>query len=115
MCGICSEKCRAYAALFIWIAFAAEWISRSAAKATPIKGESGQYLGLIERGKNYISIEKLKVLCDLTGYTADYILFGDETDVIVNTKMLLKKFDKEQIVTGCKMLKKMALLIKGND
>ena len=78
-------------------------------------GISGQYLGLIERGQNYLSIEKLKILCDLTGYTADYILFGDETDVIVNTKILLKKFDKEQIVTGCKMLKKMALLIKGDD
>lgn len=78
-------------------------------------GMSGQYLGLIEHGKNYISIEKLKVLCDLSGLTSDYILFGEETNIIVNTKLLLKKFDKEQITTGCKMLKKMALLIKGND
>lgn len=78
-------------------------------------GISGQYLGLIEHGKNYISIETLKLLCDLTGYSADYILFGNETDILVNTKILLKKFDKEQIVTGCKMLKKMALLIKGPE
>jgi len=80
-----------------------------------ILGISGQYLGLIEHGKNYISIEKLKLLCDISGLTADYILFGDETDIIINTKILLKKFDKDQITAGCKMLKKMALLIKGTD
>ena len=78
-------------------------------------GISGQYLGLIEHGKNYISIEKLKILCDLSGLTSDYILFGDESDIIVDTKILLKKFDKEQINTGCKMLKKMAILIRGKD
>ena len=76
---------------------------------------SGQYLGLVERGQNYLSIEKLKILCDMTGLTADYILFGDESNVIVDTKILLKKFDKEQIITGCKMLKKLALLIKSDD
>ena len=75
-------------------------------------GISGQYLGLIERGQNYLSIEKLKTLCDLSNLSADYILFGEENTIISDTKILLKKFDKEQIVAGCKTLKKLALLIK---
>lgn len=78
-------------------------------------GISGQYLGLIEHGQNYLSIEKLKVLCDLTGLSSDYILFGEEETIVADTKILLKKFDKEQITAGCKMLKKMALLIKGSE
>ena len=43
-------------------------------------GISGQYLGLIEHGKNNLSIEKLKVLCDFTNLSADYILFGNIED-----------------------------------
>jgi len=39
-------------------------------------GISGQYLGIVEHGKSYLSIEKLKVLCDFTNLSADYILFG---------------------------------------
>lgn len=75
-------------------------------------GISGQYLGLIEHGKNYISIEKLKILCDLTGLSADYILFGEDSNIMFETKTILKKFSKEEVVAGCKALKKLALLIK---
>ena len=40
-------------------------------------GISGQYLGIVEKGKSALSYEKLKILCDISGYSADYVLFGN--------------------------------------
>ena len=40
-------------------------------------GISGQYLGMVERGKGSLSFEKLQVLCNLTGFSADYISIKD--------------------------------------
>ena len=77
-------------------------------------GISGQYLGLIEHGKNYLSIEKLKVLCDFTNLSADYILFGKDKNIINDTKDVLSKFSQEQIEVGCDILKKLAILINDN-
>lgn len=75
-------------------------------------GISGQFLGLIEHGKNYLSIEKLKVLCDFTNLSADYILFGKNPDIVGDTKNILTGFTENQIEVGCDMLKKLALFIK---
>lgn len=75
-------------------------------------GISGQYLGLVEHGKNYLSIEKLKILCDLTNLSADYILFGRDTNVVNSTRNVLSDLTEEQIEVGCDMLKKLALFIK---
>lgn len=75
-------------------------------------GISGQYLGIVERGGSYLSIEKLKTLCDLTNLSADYILFGKDDSIIDNTKDFLSDFSSEQIQTGCNMLKELADLIK---
>ena len=77
-------------------------------------GISGQYLGLVEHGKNYLSIEKLKILCDYTNLSADYILFGKNPNVVNETKSMLSEFDESQIETGCDILKRLALLIKEN-
>ena len=75
-------------------------------------GISGQYLGLIEHGKNYLSIEKLKLLCDFTQLSADYILFGKNPNIINETKDVLSEFSDTQIEKGCKTLKELALFIK---
>ena len=75
-------------------------------------GISGQYLGLLEHGKNYLSIEKLKVLCDFTNTSADYILFGKDQNVINDTKALLSEFTDEQVKVACETLKDLALFIK---
>lgn len=74
-------------------------------------GISGQYLGLIEHGKNCLSVEKLKTLCDFTNLSADYILFGKDKNIINTTKNILSEFSEEQINAGCNMLKKLALFI----
>lgn len=75
-------------------------------------GISGQYLGLIEHGKNYLSIEKLKTLCDITNLSADYILFGKDKNIVNTTKELLTEFSEEQLISGCETLKKLILMIK---
>lgn len=74
-------------------------------------GISGQYLGLVEHGKNCLSVEKLKILCDFTNLSADYILFGKDKNIVNDTKNLLSEFSEEQINAGCNMLKKLALFI----
>ena len=75
-------------------------------------GISGQYLGLIEHGKNCLSIEKLKILCDFTNLSADYILFGKNQNMVNDTKDRLAEFTENQIELGCDMIKKLALFIK---
>ena len=77
-------------------------------------GISGQYLGIVERGGSYLSIDKLKILCDLTGYSSDYILFGRDNNVLNNTKNLLADFTNEQLQAGCNILKDLATLIKSS-
>lgn len=47
-------------------------------KMADLLGISGQYLGMIERGEGTLSVDKLKILCDMTGLSADYILFGKD-------------------------------------
>lgn len=75
-------------------------------------GISGQYLGMVERGKSYLSIEKLKILCDITNLSADYILFGKDNNIKNDTKEILSEFSDDQLEIGCDMLKKLALFIK---
>lgn len=75
-------------------------------------GVSGQYLGLIEHGKNYLSVEKLKRLCEFTNSTADYILFGKNPNIIKDTHDILSEFTDEQLEEACETLKDLATFIK---
>lgn len=75
-------------------------------------GISGQYLGLVEHGKNYLSIEKLKILCEFTNTSADYILFGKQPDIVNDTKNILSDFSNEQINLACKTINDLAKFIK---
>ena len=75
-------------------------------------GISGQYLGVVERGGSYLSIEKLKKLCDLTNLSADYILFGKDAHLEYATNKMLHEFTDEQIEVGCDALKKLAVFIR---
>ena len=75
-------------------------------------GISGQYLGLIEHGKNYPSIEKLKLICDFTNTSADYILFGKDQNVVIDTQSILSELTDEQLSSACEAIKNIALFIK---
>jgi len=78
-------------------------------------GITGQYLGLIEHGQNYLSIEKIKILCDFTGLSADFILFGKDLTVIKSTREMLTHFSDEQLISACDALKDLALYLKSNN
>ena len=75
-------------------------------------GISGQYLGLIEHGKNYPSIEKLKLICEFTKTSADYILFGKDNNILNDTQSILSELSDEQICSSCEAIKNIALFIK---
>lgn len=75
-------------------------------------GISGQYLGMVERGQCFLSIEKLKTLCDFTHLSADYILFGKNDDLTLDIQKQLADYSNEQIKVACNTLKDIAILIK---
>jgi len=75
-------------------------------------GITGQYLGVVERGKSCLSYEKLKKLCDLTNLSADYILFGKNSPIKDETKHLLSEFTDKQIQNACMTLRNLAVFIK---
>lgn len=77
-------------------------------------GISGQYLGIIERGQNCLSVEKLKKLCDFTNQSSDYILFGKEYTFDSSVKDTLSDLSDEDIKTCCEALEKLALVMKRN-
>ena len=97
-----------------------KWVQRDAAvfenmskeEFSKLLGISGQYLGIVERGKSCLSIEKLKRLCDLTNTSADYILFGKNNNIKSETSKMLESFSNEEIELGCDTLKKLAVFIK---
>ena len=78
-------------------------------------GITGQFLGVVEGGKSIISYDKLKKLCDLTGYSADYILFGKNDKSVTETKRQLQEFSEDQIQDACDAIKKIAIFIKSNN
>lgn len=78
-------------------------------------GISGQYLGIVEKGGSSLSYDKLKKLCNLSGYSADYILFGKDKDVIKKTKKELEGFTDKQIQDVCKIITQVAIFIKNNN
>lgn len=75
-------------------------------------GISGQYLGMIERGRGCLSFEKLQMLCDLTNLSADYILFGKDVNVPLEINNALSKYSDEQISSGLAVLKDFANFLK---
>ena len=81
-------------------------------KLASMLGISGQYLGMIERGNGSLSVDKLQVLCNLTGLSADYILFGKNPSLPMEAKTVLEECSDEQIKAGCEALEKLAILLK---
>lgn len=75
-------------------------------------GVTGQFLGVVESGRSTISYDKLKKLCEISGYSADYILFGKDANVVKETKIELEKYSDEQIKSACDVIQKLALFMK---
>ena len=74
-------------------------------------GVTGQFLGVVEKGNSAMSYDKLKRLCDISGYSADYILFGKLPNSLNEAKELLNEFSEDQIQAVGEVIKKMSTII----
>lgn len=81
-------------------------------KFASLLGISGQYLGMVERGNGCLSFDKLEILCNLSGLSADYILFGKNPSLPVDVYNSLSEYTDEQINSGLEALEKLALFLK---
>lgn len=77
-------------------------------------GVSGQFLGLVEDGKGSLVYKSIKKLRDLSGHSADYILYGLDDSIINKTKDLLKKYNEKQILNVIDIIKNVTLFIENN-
>ena len=75
-------------------------------------GVSGQFLGLVEEGKGNLVYKSIKRLKDLSGHSADYILYGLDDAVIEKTKKCLEKYSETQIMNAIDMIKEITLFLK---
>lgn len=75
-------------------------------------GVSGQFLGLVEEGKGNLVYKSIKKLRNLSGHSADYILYGLDDTIINNTKVLLKQYNEKQIINIIDIIKNVTLFIE---
>lgn len=79
-------------------------------------GISGQYIGMVEKGAHGLSVESIVKICDATGFSADYILFGTIAPVqYSDTITALYGLSHEQIQIVLDIVKKVAQLINTED
>ncbi len=78
-------------------------------------GITGQYLGMVERGNGSLSPERLELLCNISGKSADYILFGRDYNIPESMKKILSTYTDEQLDYGCRALEELALFLKYVD
>ena len=82
-------------------------------------GVSGQYLGMVERGRHAFSLGVIEKICMETGVSADYILFGNRlpaNDTAAAAELL--SLTNEQIHIALDIIKKIAAFVNtegGNE
>ena len=77
-------------------------------------GVTGQFLGIVEAGRSAISYDKLRKLCEISGYSSDYILFGKRMEMLNERKALFLEYNEEQVEDACEILKRMSKIIRRN-
>lgn len=77
-------------------------------------GTSSQFLGFVEEGKGNLVYYSLKRLREVSGHSADYILFGLDDNCINKTKKLLKNHSEEEIITSLKVINNLISLLRKN-
>ena len=78
-------------------------------------GVSSQFLGLVENGRGNLVYRSIKKLKNLSGHSADYILYGIDDNVINKTQEYLKDYDEFEIIEGLKFLKDFTLFMKNEQ
>ena len=77
-----------------------------------IIGISSQFLGLVEDGKGNLVYDSIRKLRDISGHSADYILYGLDDNVINQTKELLENYSDKELIASIDILKNISVLIK---
>lgn len=75
-------------------------------------GISSQFLGLVEEGRGNLVYRSIKKLRDISGHSADYILFGIDDHVIDKTQRLLENYTNEEIEKAIDIIKDITIFIK---
>ena len=75
-------------------------------------GTSSQFLGLVEEGKGNLVYYSLRKFREVSGHSADYILFGLDDTCINKAKKLLKNYSEEELIQAIEIIEKLSLLIK---
>ena len=77
-------------------------------------GISSQFLGLVEEGKGNLVYRSIKLLRDVSGHSADYILYGLDDNVLDKTKTYFEEYSEEEIIEALNTLKSLSNLLKAN-
>lgn len=75
-------------------------------------GTSSQFLGFVEEGKGNLVYYSLRKLREVSGHSADHLLFGLDDSCIDKTKKLLKQYSENDIIFALEALEDLALIIK---
>ena len=75
-------------------------------------GTSSQFLGFVEDGKGNLVYYSLRKLREVSGHSADYILFGIDDECLSKTKKLLKNYTEAVIIAALEVVEKLAFYIK---
>ena len=75
-------------------------------------GISSQFLGLVEEGRGNLMYRSIRKLRDLSGHSADYILYGLDDTIINKTKELLSTYSDKEIETTMHIIKDIVIFIK---
>lgn len=75
-------------------------------------GVSSQFLGLVEEGRGNLVYKSIRKLKEISGHSADYILFGMDDEVIKDTKNYINKFTDLEIIQAMQAIKDIALFMK---
>ena len=75
-------------------------------------GTSSQFLGLVEEGKGNLVYKSIRKLRDLSGHSADYLLFGLDDHVIDETKKYLEKYSEQEIINALNLLRNLSSIMK---
>lgn len=74
-------------------------------------GISSQFLGLVEEGKGNLTYRSIKLLRNLSGHSADYILFGLDDTVLNKTKIYLQRYTENELMGALDMLKDLCFVL----
>ena len=75
-------------------------------------GISSQFLGLVEEGRGNLMYRSILKLRDLSGHSADYILYGLDDTIITKSKELLSTYSDKEIEIAMNTIKDIAIFIK---